>query len=108
MYTGENFRYWQNSDRKIVSKEATYTFTLVSKTDLEAVSVAEIEGESSAVVLFVSSYNQVVETSTWSTGGTNTMPSKKPSKFGYSFKFWTMDGKTEATADAIRAAIPAS
>ncbi len=56
-YTGsDNFLYWINSNKKIVCTDASYTFVLMSNTDIDAVYSEQLPGETNheALVLFVS------------------------------------------------------
>ena len=114
-YTGSNtFCYWKNDSGKIVSRSPEYTFALVSKTTLTAVAVGTGTGSEqtgySALIEFVSYYGQIMQASTWSskdTASDKTLP-VAPSKLGGTFKYWSIDGENEATAETIISAIDGS
>ena len=92
-YEGADFKYWKNGSGKIVSKDATYTFTLVNATELILVTAGT--GADAAFVEFVSSYNQVLYANTWyadDNASDYELP-VGPSKVGYNFTGWTMDGR---------------
>ena len=107
-YTGNGiFCYWRNDSGKIVSRDQEYTFTLVGATSLTAVIVGGNTGSDengySVLVEFVSDYGQVMQATTWNSKDSATekvMPTG-PSKLGEIFKYWSIDGTTEVTAEKI-------
>lgn len=111
-YTGsDSFCYWKNDSGNIVSRDREYTFTLVSDTSLTAVAVGNSAGSEesgySTLIEFVSYYGQVMQATTWNSkddASGKTLPAA-PSKFGGTFKYWSLDGTNEATAATILAAI---
>ena len=88
-FTDTNFKflYWVNGSEKVVSTSEEYTFTLSSNTTLSAVA-AQSEG-STALVVFMSAYNQVMSAETCSTEDTIEFP-VGPSKMGNIFVGWSM------------------
>ncbi len=93
---GYTFRYWTNSNGKIISYKESYTFLFNGKTSLTAV-YSDTLGEE---VTFISGYNQI--NSSMCYGSADEIEIPEPySKTGYVFKFWTIDGTTEATAEQI-------
>ncbi len=109
-YQGEGFLYWVNGSQKIMSRNANYTFTLVTDTSLHAVTAKGLsDGDLHyAVVIFESEFGQVMQSSTWCSGNMEdhtTLP-LGPSKLGYTFRYWALEGTTEqATPKSICAAI---
>lgn len=111
-YNGtKEFCYWKNDSGKIVSRDINYTFNLVVDTKLTAVT-AETGGVTPdngylAMVEFISGYGQVMQAETWSS--TDNVEKRKlpeaPSRFGGIFRYWSLDGVTQATVETILAAI---
>ncbi len=110
-YVGDNnteFLYWKNDSGKIVSKNSKYEFTLVSNTSLTAVTVANAGGSDNdgynALVVFESSYGQIMQAETWNSKNTSQTLPAGPSKLGGTFKHWMIEGDSEervATAESI-------
>lgn len=107
-HTGsDTFHYWKNGSNKIISTSNPYTFTIVSNTDISTlITQSGSEEQKSAYVEFVSFYDQVLQATTWVSGGADiyTLPAG-PSKFGSTFLYWSLDGENEATVDSILAEI---
>ena len=100
VYTGtEEFLYWKNATGKIVSKNADYTFPIVSATELTAVTTAN--AEQSAYVEFLSAYGQIMQAAIWDATGTEYALPAGPAKAGCTFQKWSVDGQTTATVDSI-------
>ena len=114
-YSGRGtFCYWKNASGNIVSRDREYEFMLVSDTSLTAVAVGDSAGSEesgySSLIEFVSCYGQVIQATTWNSkdeASGKTLPAA-PSKFGGTFKYWSLDGTNEATAATILAAINGS
>ncbi|MBQ6452834.1 MAG: InlB B-repeat-containing protein, partial [Coriobacteriales bacterium] len=94
--TDDGFLYWMNSSNKIVTREATYSFPLIRDTSVTAV-YANADANT-ALVEFVSAYDQIMQAQNYDANSSINMPAG-PSKSGYSFLQWEM------TADEIRSAI---
>lgn len=93
-FTGpENFLYWINGANKVVSMEKRYQFYLTENTSLTA--VYSTNTTNSALVVFLSEYNQVMSSAYYNTTDTITFP-KGPAKLGNTFAGW------EKTQDQIR------
>ena len=105
-FTGsEHFLYWINSSNKVVSKSETYTFTMVQDTELTAV-YSDADTTTEAMVLFLSSETNGQLMSSYYCNTTDPIDfPHAPSNLGKVFKFWSIDGSTEATTDTIHAAI---
>ncbi|MGN0414942.1 MAG: hypothetical protein ACI4FX_05575, partial [Agathobacter sp.] len=103
-----NFINWTNENNKIVSTERTYTFTVTGQTTL-TMSKKGTTG-STAMVEFVSAYNQVISGKIYSSTDTISFPDG-PSKMGYTFKNWSLtqdeiqtkikDGETHITVTPV-------
>ncbi len=94
--SGYVFRHWTNQNGKIISYKESYTFMFNANTSIIAVYSDTLGGE----VTFVSGYNQI--NSSMCYGSADEIEIPEPySKTGYVFKFWTIDGTTEATAEQI-------
>lgn len=103
-----NFINWTNENNKIVSTERTYTFTVTGQTTL-TMSKKGITG-STAMVEFVSAYNQVISGEIYRSTDTIIFPDG-PSKMGYIFKGWSLtqneiqkeitDGETHITVTPV-------
>ena len=94
--TGEDFLYWMNSSRKIMTTSREYSFTLVRSTTVTA--VYKRAAEATAYVEFVSAYDQVIQAQNYSADSSITIPNG-PSKAGYTFVSW------DKTAEEIRSLI---
>ncbi|MBE5922810.1 MAG: hypothetical protein E7269_08665 [Lachnospiraceae bacterium] len=103
----DGFVRWQNEYRVTMSESETYTFTIVTDTNLTAVTVADIEMENHyAFVEFVSDYGQVMNATTWFTNSTNKTLPEGPAKYGYVFKGWSYNGTDILeSADDVKALI---
>jgi uncharacterized repeat protein (TIGR02543 family) len=106
-FTGsEEFLYWANSSNKIVSTGGIYTFTMVANTTLTSY-YYNPSVDNSAQLMFVSAdtaNGQVIRAYQISSKSKITRPAA-PSKMGHTFRYWTMDGSTEASDDDIKALI---
>ena len=96
------FLHWVNESGRIVSKNKEYTFTVISASTLEAVSVSpdDYDGEKMAFVEFTSYYDQVLSAETYSTEDSIEFPAG-PSRKGYTFTGW--DHTEETIHSAIQA-----
>lgn len=101
-YVGSNeFSYWKNASDKIMSKTQEYTFRIVDDTDLTPVFIQD--SQTGSYVEFISAYDQVMKAEMWYSDDTvmeHALPSG-PSKLGGVFKYWSLDGDTEATVESI-------
>ena len=96
--TDENFTNWLNKYGRIVTTEKEDSFILLDDIEL-TMSRKGIVGVS-ALVEFVSVYNQVIASGTYSAGDNITVPDG-PSRVGYTFTGWSL------TKDEISAKITA-
>lgn len=104
-FTGtEKFLYWINGSNKIVSRSPEYTFMLVQDTDLTAV-YSEADTAEALIVFVSAKENGQVMSSFYATASDPIEFPLVPSKMGQAFKYWSIDGATEATADVIHNAI---
>ena len=96
------FLHWVNESGRIVSKNKEYTFTVISASTLEAVSVSpdDYDGEKMAFVEFTSYYDQVLSAETYSMEDSIEFPAG-PSRKGYTFTGW--DHTEETIHSAIQA-----
>ena len=96
------FLHWVNESGRIVSRERSYDFTIISATTLEAVSVSseDYSGEKMAFVEFSSYYDQILSAETYSSLDEIEFPTG-PSRKGYVFSGW------DHTQEEIRSAIEA-
>lgn len=83
----ESFINWLNENKKIVTTENTYTFTVTGNVTL-TMSKKGTSG-STAMVEFVSAYNQVIASQIYDGDDTITFPDG-PSKMGYTFTGWNL------------------
>lgn len=83
----ESFINWCNDNGKIVSTETSYTFTVTGDVTLNMTNRAT--AENTAMVEFVSAYNQVIASQIYTNDAAITPPSG-PSKMGYIFKGWSL------------------
>jgi hypothetical protein len=95
-YDGYNFLYWTNVNGKVVSKQETYTFLFNGKTTLMAV----YSNTSTNSVTFTSGYSQTNSVMSYKSVDEITLPTPF-AKSGYTFKYWSIDGVNEATAQDI-------
>ena len=104
-FTGtEKFLYWINGSNKIVSRSPAYTFMLVQDTDLTAV-YSEADTAEALIVFVSAKENGQVMSSFYATASDPIEFPLVPSKMGQAFKYWSIDGATEATEDVINNAI---
>ena len=96
--TDENFINWLNKNDKIVTDKDDYTFIVTG--DVELTMSKKGTAGSSALVEFVSEYNQVMDSKIY-TGSDNIVLPAGPSKMGYTFTGWSL------TEGEIRAKITA-
>uniref|UniRef100_UPI00405714F1 hypothetical protein n=1 Tax=Agathobacter sp. TaxID=2021311 RepID=UPI00405714F1 len=85
--TDESFINWCNDNRKIVTTETSYTFTVTGDVTLNMTNKAT--SENTAMVEFVSAYNQVIASQIY-TSDAEITPPDGPSKMGYIFKGWSV------------------
>lgn len=104
VYADKQFLYWKNDSEKIVSTSMTYTFTLVRETDLELVYNTS-ESQGCAKLEFVTDTGQVLNVANYKDNQPIEYPQIKPSKTGYTFEGWSMDGANVVTDQNIWDAI---
>ena len=95
----ENFLYWVNASRKVVSISKEYTFIMGSETTLTAVYGKTREAQ--ATVVFMSDSDQIITSKAYKSGTAIQFPTP-PIKMGCTFTGWSM------TEQKIQAAIAAS
>ena len=95
----ENFLYWVNASRKVVSISKEYTFIMGSETTLTAVYGKTREAQ--ATVVFMSDSDQIITSKAYKSGTAIQFPTP-PIKMGCTFTRWSM------TEQEIQAAIAAS
>lgn len=95
----ENFLYWVNASRKVVSISKEYTFIMGSETTLTAVYGKTREAQ--ATVVFMSDSDQIITSKAYKSGTAIQFPTP-PIKMGCTFTGWSM------TEQEIQAAIAAS
>ena len=105
----DGFVRWYNYDQITMCDTKTYTFTIVTDTNLTAVTVNDMDndpGVYSAYVEFVSFYGQVMQATTWYTTSTNKTIPDAPARYGYAFTGWSADGINALdTVDDVKALI---
>ena len=95
----ENFLYWVNASRKVVSTNPVYTFIMGSETTLSAVYGKTREAQ--GTVVFMSDSDQIITSKAYKSTDSIQFPTP-PIKMGCTFEAWSM------TEKAIQAAIAAS
>ncbi|MGN1126002.1 MAG: InlB B-repeat-containing protein, partial [Ruminococcus sp.] len=93
---GYEFLYWINDSSKIVAYSEAYTFMFTGSVSLTAVYSQVSDG----VITFMSGYNKINSSMCYGSADEITMPTPY-SKTGYTFKFWSIDGKTECSVSDI-------
>lgn len=102
---GNDVLQWENESEKILGTGTT--LNLVVTGDRKITLVYETEDSTYASVQFVSDYGQVLSYTRYEDGGTITFPAG-PTKYGYTFNYWTLDGdEAEATEDDVLSKIDA-
>ncbi|MBR0089605.1 MAG: InlB B-repeat-containing protein, partial [Clostridia bacterium] len=98
------FAYWKNSYGMILSRSASYTFTVTGADTITAVFDTVVENK--ATLVFESAYGQVMGRNQLATGGTMELPGL-PYRNGYTALGWDMngDGEYNAESDTLAAAI---
>ena len=91
------FQYWTNANDKVMSKEKTYKFTMVTDTTLTAET-----STSNTFVIFQSADERLL--SVQSDLNALTLPAA-PYRVGYEFKGWSIDGADPVPADKVSAAL---
>lgn len=94
----ENFLYWVNASRKVVSTNPAYTFIMGSETTLSAVYGKTREAQ--ATVVFMSDSDQIITSKEYKSGTAIQFPTP-PIKMGCTFEAWSMTEKE--IQDAIAA-----
>ena len=94
----ENFLYWVNASRKVVSTNPAYTFIMGSETTLSAVYGKTREAQ--ATVVFMSDSDQIITSKAYNSGTAIQFPTP-PIKMGCTFEAWSMTEKE--IQDAIAA-----
>ena len=95
------FAYWKNSYGMILSRSASYTFTVTGADTITAVFDTVVENK--ATLVFESAYGQVMAREQLATGGSMEIPSL-PYRNGYTAKGWDMNGDGVYSADDTVAA----
>ena len=116
VYTGnDRFLYWVNASDNIVSTNPTYKFTLVSNTELTAVSAAAEGGSgdpAKVTVAFLNAYSQVIRTGSAEDEFDleDLFPSSYPSKMGYTCTGWEIKetGAEASIANILALAEPSN
>ena len=85
--TDDNFINWLNGNNKIVTTEKEYTFTVTG--DITLTMGKQGEKGQTAMVEFVSAYNQLIAGQIYDSDDTIAFPSY-PSKVGYIFTGWSL------------------
>ena len=94
---------WENESDKILGKGATLDVVVTGP--MKVTLVYSTVEPNQAFVEFVTDYGQVVSAAQCSAESTIVFPDG-PSKFGYEFKWWRVEGETEqATQETIQAKI---
>ena len=98
------FAYWKNSYGMILSRSASYTFTVTGADTITAVFDTVVENK--ATLVFESAYGQIMARQQLATGGTMELPGL-PYRNGYTALGWDMngDGEYNAESDTLAAAI---
>ena len=100
----EGFEYWKNSAGQIVSREASYTFTVSGRETVSAV-INRVTGEQ-ATVVFESRYGQVMARNQYTAGGIMSREPVLPFLYGYDAIGWDYNGDGEYDAgDTFAAAL---
>lgn len=94
----ENFLYWVNASRKVVSTNPAYTFIMGSETTLSAVYGKTRKAQ--ATVVFMSDSDQIITSKAYKSGTAIQFPTP-PIKMGCTFEAWSMTEKE--IQDAIAA-----
>ena len=94
--TSDKFADWKNDSNKIVSKSASYTFVITGNTTL----TMDVSATSGTNVIWLSHSNQIMKSETYTTGNLTASDFPVgPSRPGYIFKGWKIEGDTW-TSDA--------
>ena len=94
----ENFLYWVNASRKVVSTNPVYTFIMGSETTLSAVYGKTREAQ--GTVVFMSDSDQIITSKAYKSTDSIQFPTP-PIKMGCTFEAWSMTEKE--IQDAIAA-----
>jgi len=99
-----DFAYWKNSYGMVLSRSASYTFTVTGADTITA--VFDTIAENKATLVFESAYGQIMAREQLPEGGTMSIPSL-PYRNGYTAKGWDMngDGEYNAESDTLAVAI---
>ncbi|WP_143160770.1 InlB B-repeat-containing protein [Hespellia stercorisuis] len=100
---GDKFAYWTNAAGMILSRKQEYTFTVTGKDTITAEFDSTTGG---TIVNFISFYNQVMKRNQWSNAADITI-AEAPTRYGYTFKCWSIDGTEYETEDALKEVIAA-
>lgn len=98
-FDGYKFLYWTTLGGTVVSNSETYRFLFSASTTIMAV----YANTNVSTVTFISGYNMTHSARSYESADEIEMPTPY-SKGGYTFKFWSIDGTTEATPETIFAA----
>lgn len=108
-YNGSGvFGRWENVSGNTVSTKKSFDLTLTRDLIITA-SVKNVTEGSTAFVEFVSPFGQIMASGVWDKSQANaySLPAG-PSKMGSTFKYWSLDGSTEATVQDILNSISAA
>ena len=87
--SASTFKYWKNSADKVVSTSATYSFNVTSNTELKE--VLETTDSTKYTVVYMSDYNQIIQTQTMNSGEALLYDQPAlPSKLGYTCTGWEL------------------
>ena len=90
---GTNFRYWTNANDKVMSREKTYKFTMVTNTTLTAET-----STSNTFVIFQSADERLLKAEAYSDSLNESDIPAAPYRVGYEFKGWKV-GSAKATTE---------
>ena len=99
---GDKVLQWENESHKVLGTGGSLTLTVTG--NMSVTLVYKSEGENQAYVQFVSDSGQVLSAGLFLSTDTITFPPYNPSKTGFTFVKWIIDGTdTEATEDNVKA-----
>ena len=93
---GADFAYWENEAGSVLSRSASYTFTVVNSATVTA--VYNTKTADKATVIFISGYDQIIARDQYASGEDVPVPSA-PTKTGCDFAGWSVNGTVVAPAD---------
>ena len=99
---GDDFDYWANDIGSVVSRSATFDYTVVGNVSLTA--VFNKKAENKATVTFVTAYDQIIGRKQMTAADTIDVP-VTPVRYGYDFAGWSVNGSAAVAADKVVAEI---